>query len=338
MISKSILQKAAQSKIIQDEQVEPLFQFIQDRSTAESKPKREPEINSTEEPLKFIRSFGDVYITLGVVFLVFAINMSNISGYYYLIPAACFIVIAEWLVRVRRLSLPGMAILISILYFVNKFIVQEYSGSGLFQAIILCLICTLFYLRYKMPFSLLPLAAGLIFISINQLQIDVVKNPIFFTGFGIVVFCAALWFDARDTKRQSNLSQNAFWLHLLAAPLIVHGIMVSMLISDHEWIELINKEMIIVIFFSAFFLLALFIDRRAILFSTQLYMIYALARLMKDYMTNGQNVMIYVLIVLGLFVIYFGAYWYNTRRFIFGFLSDSSINKYIPDLGIEEKK
>ncbi len=72
----------------------------------------EPAVENREEPLKFIRSFGDVFITLGVVILVIAINMLPLSGYLYLIPVLGFVLVAEWLVRVRRLALPGIAILI----------------------------------------------------------------------------------------------------------------------------------------------------------------------------------------------------------------------------------
>ena len=71
MISKAILQKAAEQNIIDSQQVEPLYQFIQDQ------PADIPSDNR-EEPLKFIRSFGDVFIALGVILLVFAINMLGI--------------------------------------------------------------------------------------------------------------------------------------------------------------------------------------------------------------------------------------------------------------------
>ena len=117
MISRELLQKAADKDIIQSHQIEPLMLFLQEQAI-------QPQSNTSgsdnrEEPLKFICSFGDVFITLGVVLLVIAINMIGLSGYYYLVPVAGFIAIAEWLVRVRRLALPGIAILISILFFVN---------------------------------------------------------------------------------------------------------------------------------------------------------------------------------------------------------------------------
>ena len=331
MLSRELLQKAADKNIIQSHQIEPLIRFIRDQETP-------ADADNREEPLKFIRSFGDVFITLGVVLLVIAINMSALSGYFYLIPAVGFIAVAEWLVRVRRLALPGIALLTAILYFVNKAIAFDHENATIFGLAILSLTSLLFYLRYKMPFSLLPLAAGLVAIGIIQIGLDVIKHPIIFTGFGLIVFIVAMWFDVRDTARLSHLSDSAFWLHLLASPLMVHGAMVSMLFSDQAWIQAIGKEVIIVTFFSAILLLALLLDRRAMLISTQLYIIYALTQILQGQLDSTQNILIYILMALGLFIIFFGTYWYKTRRLIFGFLSESVISRYIPDLELVDTR
>jgi len=119
---------------------------------------------------------------------------------------------------------------------------------------------------------------------------------------------------------------------------MVHGAMVSMLFSDQAWIQAIGKEVIIVTFFSAILLLALLLDRRAMLISTQLYIIYALTQILQGQLDSTQNILIYILMALGLFVIFFGTYWYKTRRLIFGFLSESVISRYIPDLELVDTR
>lgn len=331
MISRDLLRKAADQGIIQNEQIEPLLRFSQDQSL-------DSDAEVGEEPLKFIRSFGDVFITLGVVLLIIAINMTALSGYLYFIPVIGFIVIAEWLVRVRRLALPGIAILIAILFFVNKAIAFDHENATVFGVGVLCLTSLLFYLRYKMPFSLLPLAAGLVGIAIIQIGVDVIQNPVIFAGLGLIVFVIAMLFDVRDTKRVSHLSDSAFWLHLLASPLIVHGSMVSLIFSGQEWIQAIDKEVIIIAFFIVFLLLALLLDRRAILVSTQLYMIYALTQVFGGQLASTQNVLIYVLLLLGFLVIFFGTYWYKTRRLIFGFLAGGVVSPYVPGFDTQDSK
>jgi len=331
MITKPVLQKAVDKNIIETEQLEPLYQFLQNENA-------ESEIDNQEEPLKFIRSFGDVFITLGVILLAMSINRINFTAYEAVVPVVGFIAVAEWLVRVRRLALPGIAILIAVLFFVNNAIPSEYDTSTISGLAILGLTSLLFYLRYKMPFSLLPLSACLIAIAIIQIGVDVLKTPIIFALFGLIVFVVAMWFDAQDTKRVSHMSDSAFWLHFLAAPLFVHGVMASMLISESSFFEIVNKEMMIFIFFACFFLLALLVDRRAMLISTQLYVIYALTQLFQDRISSTQDVMIYILMAIGLFVIYFGAYWYKTRQLIFGFMATSAIARYIPPLNSQDVK
>ncbi len=330
MISREKLQQAVEHNLIQQQQLEPLYEFLK---------KDEQEISaaveSREEPLKFIRSFGDIFITLGIVLLVLASHQINISGYYYLIPAAGFVVLAEWLVRVRKLVLPGMAILIAILYFVNKAVAFNHNEATTLSLAVLSVTSLLYYLRYRMPFSLLPLVAGILAIIMLQLGMDLLEKPWVFILLGLIVFTIAMGFDIQDTARKSHLSDSAFWLHLLAAPLIVHGTMVTLLINNPAWLQSINKEVIMIIFFAAFFLIALFLDRRAILISTQIYVIYALTQLLQSHISSTQNVLMYILIGLGLFVIFFGTYWYKTRSLIFGFLQPYSISRYIPDLSTD---
>ncbi|MDH5393575.1 MAG: hypothetical protein OEY11_10345 [Gammaproteobacteria bacterium] len=331
MIEKSTLQKAAREDIISTEQIEPLYQFIRQQAPDES-------AAYGKESLKFIRSFGDVFISLGIVLLVIAVNMSSLSGLSYLIPVAAFVALAEWLVRRRRLALPGIVILLSILFFMNKAVSFSAEHAALWGFAMLSLNSLLFYLRYKMPFTLLPLAAGLVAMFVVMIGIDVLQSPVVFVGLGVIVFSIALWFDAQDTKRKSHLSDNAFWLYLLAAPLIVHGVMVSILFSDQLLLSFINKNVLMMTFFAIFFLLALFIDRRVILISTQLYVIYALTQLLQSQVNSTQDIMVYVLIGLAFFVIYFGTYWYKTRRLLFGALSGSMISRYVPDFDTEDMK
>jgi len=331
MITKRNLEKAAEKNIIQPEQIEPLYQFLHEQSADSVSDNR-------EEPLRFIRSFGDVFITVGVIFLMISINLTSVSGMYYFIPAAAFVLLAEWLVHVRRLALPGMAILLSILFFVFKAITSENETSTLLGFAIIAVTSLLFYFRYKMPFSHLPLAASLVAMFIIMLDVNALKNPIVFAVFGIVIFVVAMWFDSRDTERVSHLSDSAFWLHLLASPLLVHGLMLSMLTSEQAWLSVLNKEVMILSFFAVFFLTALFVDRRAMLISTQLYMIYAVTQILRDSSANTEDIVIFVLIALGMFVIYFGAYWYKSRRFIFGFLAGKAITRYVPDLNIQDVK
>lgn len=332
MISRSTLQKAADKNIIDPHQLDALYDFLQQEQTLTASDE------AREEPLKFVRSFGDVFITLGIILLLLASNKLAISGYYYLLPAAGFVLLAEWLVKRRRLSLPGIAILIAILYFINQAISIEHPQENIITLALLGISSLLFYLRYHMPFSLLPLTLSAVAIFVLQLGLDILQQPLILLAPGLILFTIALGFDAHDPTRRSHLSDSAFWLHLVASPLIVHSVMVSILLSEANWTLWLNKELLMVIFFLGFFLLALLLDRRAMLVSTQLYVIYALTQLLQNNLSPSENIMIYLLMLLGLFVIFFGTYWYKTRRLIFARLASTSIARYLPDLQLQDNK
>ena len=146
MISRELLEAAVDNNIIQQNQVVPLLDFIRQQQSTNG---QRNIADSQQEPLRFVRGFGDVFIALGVVLLVIAINMLSLSGYLYFVPVAGLIVMAEWLVRVRRLSLPGIAILVAILYFINKAIGFDHDNATILGLGILSFSSLLFYLRYK---------------------------------------------------------------------------------------------------------------------------------------------------------------------------------------------
>ena len=331
MISKQALQDAVQHKLLQPEQLEPLFIFL---NNTEQLPIRSDDFPN--EPIRFVRSFGDVFITLGVFLLAYAVTLTSISNIQYWIPVVAFIALAEWLVRIRQLVLPGMALLITILYFSYQALSLDYTSDAFYGIAALSAFSLLFYLRYRMPFSIFPFTLGSVALVINQLGFDIFQQPIILTFIGFIVFVVAMSFDVRDIKRQSHLSDTAFWLHLIASPLMVHGIMASLLLTDQQWLQGIPFEAFILVLFSAFFLLALLVDRRAMIISTQLYVLYAITQLVQNQLSNTEHVLTIMLFALALFVIISGTYWYKIRSLIFGFLSTSSISRYLPSFALTD--
>lgn len=322
MLTKQLLNKAANQGIISKDQVTALLAFINEESA--------PSSPAGEEQLRFVRGFGDIFITLGVILVAVSFNLTGIDGYYYAIPIAAFIITAEWLVRVRRLALPGIAILLCIIYFVNQFFTATGQEKSLINLSIITATAFVFYLRYKMPFSLLPTAAGIIAMLVYATGTDIMQHPFILALYGILLFTIAMWFDARDTQRKGYLSDSAFWLHLLAAPLIAHGIMVVILIAEPGSLLASYRDIFIVGFFTLFFLTALFIDRRALLISSTSYAIYAITQITKGQFADVQNLIAFVFMAFGVFVVLFGTYWYKARSLIFGWLAGSKLAWYVP--------
>ncbi|SEQ41348.1 hypothetical protein SAMN03080615_01438 [Amphritea atlantica] len=318
------LERAAQRGIISHKQLQELIAF----STAQDND--EP---TSEEQLRFIRNFGDIFITLGVLFVAFSIAAMHLSQLQWLLPAALFLGAAEWLVRVRRLALPGIAILISTLYFLSKALGVSQFETATLQFLTLSVCSLLFYLRYRMPFSLLPVAAGLVAATVSSVGIDMFRHQLLFTAMGLIVFLVAMSFDAQDRKRQRSAGDCGFWLHLLASPLIVHGMMTTLLFSHAGVLDAgSNREIALLLFFILFLLTALFVDRRAMLVSSLSYAIYAIFKVVSSNILDSNNLPLVIFIGFGVFIVLFGTYWYKLRRLIFGPLRGSWPARFVPEI------
>lgn len=318
-MDRETLLKASAQGIISKEQVDLLADFDAQQGSDEP--------NNSEEQLRFIRSFGDIFITLGIIFVSIATAQFEFDYYYQIIPIIILVATTEWLVKVRRLALPGIALLISTLYFTSKLIDFEESGFELYSLMLMTLVAIAFYWRYKMPFTLMPIAMGVIAIVSALIQFDLSQAPYLFIIYGLAVFMLAMWFDSRDTERKTRLSDSAFWLHLLAAPLVVHGVMVSLIIEANS---LPFKELLMIGFFVGFFLIALYVDRRAILVSSISYAIYAIVKLTKSNEFYIEDMTLLVFVAFGVFIIVFGVYWYKIRAVLFSKFSDAKLSKYVP--------
>lgn len=322
MLTKEQLNKAVEQGIISRQQFAALLALSKSESA---------ELNTTgEEQLRFVRGFGDVFITLGIILVAISFQFTGIDGYYYAIPVCAFILSAEWLVRRRKLVLPGMAILLCIIFFVNEFFMEAGAQKSFANIGLITATSLMFFLRYKMPFSLLPTAAGIVAMLIFQIGIDLIHQPYLLSIMGLGVFAAAMWFDAHDTQRKTYLSDSAFWLHLLAAPLIAHGIMVLILFAAPGSLLATYRNGFIIGFFILFFLTALIVDRRALLISSTSYAIYAITQIARGQFADIQSLIAFLFMAFGIFVVLFGTYWYKARSVLFGWLAGTKLAQYVP--------
>lgn len=190
----------------------------------------------------------------------------------------------------------------------------------------------LFYWRYRLPFSLLLLAGLLIGLSVALL--DQVLEPGWFErinrpllgGWGLLVFVAAMWFDMRDRDRTTRLSECAFWLHLLAAPLLVH----SFVIGDGFSAQGAGFVFMTIAVLSV---VALVIDRRALLVSGLGYLIVAVYRLISDTALSDGYQIAMTASLIGGFLLALGLGWTPIRDAVLRALPWPWLKAHVPPAG-----
>ncbi|HWT12958.1 MAG TPA: hypothetical protein VN231_09415 [Allosphingosinicella sp.] len=128
---------------------------------------------------------------------------------------------------------------------------------------------------------------------------------------GIATFLFAMWWDGSDPRRETRRSDVAFWLHLLAAPLIVHPIFSLLGLTEGSASTL--DGIAVILLYVVLGLVALAVDRRALLVSALAYVLYALNSLFETYGVVELNVALTALII-GSALLLLSAFWSNVRR------------------------
>ncbi len=140
---------------------------------------------------------------------------------------------------------------------------------------------------------------------------DVLLITVLLLGVGMFLF--AMRWDSSDPARVTRRSDVAFWLHLLAAPMIVHPVFTLLGLNDGN--ATIGEGLVVVLLYAVLAIAALAIDRRALLVSALAYVLYALTELFKQLGAVELNVALTAL-VIGSALLMLSAYWHQARRLI----------------------
>ena len=143
---------------------------------------------------------------------------------------------------------------------------------------------------------------------------------------GLAVFALAMRFDLSDPERQTRRTDIAFWLHMLAAPLIVHPL-VSGLFDDGAMDT--ASALGILAIFVVLALVALVVDRRAILVSGLSYAGFAFGSLVVNAGVSD-GVVPLTMLVLGALVLLLSAGWHALRRALLPLLPSGLVRGLSP--------
>jgi hypothetical protein len=205
--------------------------------------------------------------------------------------------------------------------FENADQVFEHADSGVktFRIIgataITAVFAAIHYYRFRVPITIAVGVAALVGAGASGLAAiapDWVERhiAIVILIFGLAVFVLAMRFDLSDPARITRRTDIAFWLHMLAAPMIVHPMIVELL-ADSSTMTPATAASVLGIFL-VLGIVAVIIDRRALLVSGLAYAGYASATIFKTAGLEGHT-MPATLLALGAFILLLSAGWRPVR-------------------------
>jgi hypothetical protein len=282
--------------------------------------------------------------------------------------------LAELLVRRMRLVLPGLllaCLFVALIYraipadviiglMPDKFLISSAltaaprrmpvwldvlfeAGDQIIPRIVIALkaliaggAAALFYARFRLPFALLPVAASLV-VAVMAATRELIGPDTLSLALllcGLAVFAAAMSFDLSDRERVTRRADCAFWLHLLAAPLIVHSLVSMTVPSLYALTMTAAVALTIVAIAGLLALVAVVIDRRALLVSTFSYLgvviAYAITTARAIAPADPTAVFFSTLAVLGILVLGLGVGWQPLRRLLLIFLPNAIVGRLPP--------
>ena len=287
-----------------------------------------------EDEMRFLRSFSDVFIAIGVG--IFGFGLSVVAslmggGLSFLLAAAVMWLMAEYFGRKRRAHLPTLMTALAFLIFVQRGASALLGDMGLGGDITAALITLgamlLFYWRIRLPFCIALIALAGLYLAgaiVGQIAPEFL-NQQFGLGLllsGLVIFTVALLYDMNDKHRTTRFADNAFWLHFLAAPLIIHGLALKLVSLQKEvlfgFVPMVSLNRgdaaIIMVIVALITVVGLAINRRALIVSSLGYAAFAMGYLFDGTGMNFGTIVAVTFLLLGGAIIFLGAGWHTARN------------------------
>jgi hypothetical protein len=305
-----------------------------------------------EEHFRLITGFNDIFVSVAAAILLVAVGWIgqaigqsaglNIGGDGPSPLPGLFVAATAWGLALfftakRRMALPSILLLLA---FVGGIFVAAGTSIGLMigeaafrnnpalfgvagavSAAIAAAGAWLHWKRFRVPITVAAGAAAVAGIAVGLLaavlgeRIETMES--FVLGFvlllGVCTFLFAMWWDGSDRARITRRSDVAFWLHLLAAPMIVHPIFTLLGLNDGD--ATIGEGFAVILLYLGLGVTALAIDRRALLVSALAYVLFALQSMFREFGAVELNIALTAL-VIGSALLLLSAFWHQARAAI----------------------
>ena len=281
-----------------------------------------------EEQFRLLTGFNDIFVTIAIGLLLIAVGQIGeriATGLGGALVALVSWALAEYFTARRRMALPSIVLLLTfvggVAGTVSMLVLPGIGLGGRGQALSAAAIALasavaayVHWRRFMVPITVAAGAAAVV-ATIVALAVAAVPSlvglawPVLLVC-GIVVFAVAMRWDMSDRERRTRRSDVAFWLHLVAAPMIAHP--VFHMLGVFDGVIGVGTAIVVILLYLAFGFIALAIDRRALLVSGLAYVIYAMAALIR---TAGAVELGWAFtgLVIGAALLSLSAFWHPMR-------------------------
>ncbi|MBV9840310.1 MAG: hypothetical protein JOY99_02040 [Sphingomonadaceae bacterium] len=297
MYSESDLDAAVDAGVIRSEDAAALRDFV-------AASRQSPVVD--EEHFRLLTGFNDIFVSIAALLVLGATAwIAGTAGGAFCGAAVAAVAwgLAEYFTRQRRMALPSILLLVAFVGGVFGCVAAALLGTsdghghlGWFEqaganstatalkialaALIAAGSAWLHWRRFHVPITVAAGTAAAVGVVLSLLLSIVTPGAavirlVTFAA-GLAVFSLAMWWDMSDPGRTTRRTDVAFWLHLLAAPLIVHP---AFSLFAHGGDTAVVSAAIILLLYVALAAVALAIDRRALMVSALTYVLVAVWRL-----------------------------------------------------------
>lgn len=289
-----------------------------------------------EEHFRLLTGFNDIFVSIAIALLLAAVGQigsvipggrAGMAGGGVAVAGTAWL-LAEYFTARRRMALPSILLLLAfvggvaiagagaVIALAPEDLSDRMAGVAMAGvALVAGGAAWLHWRRFQVPITVaagavavVALLAGLLIAAVPEAERAI--WPLLLAA-GLGVFAWAMRWDLSDRERRTRRADVAFWLHLAAAPLIAHPLFQMLGVFD-ERVGLATAFGVLGLY-ALFALVALAVDRRALLVSGLVYALYALLSLFR---TAGALELgwAFTALVIGSALLTLSAFWQPMRR------------------------
>ncbi|WP_336965027.1 hypothetical protein [Sphingobium aquiterrae] len=332
MYSESDLQSAVEAGAISPQAADALRAHVANQRSS-------PVVD--EEHFRLLTGFNDIFVSIaGIILLVAVAGLGNLvrlgaadhqpSVLCGVLVAATSWGLAEYFTRVRRMALPSIVLLLGfsggIACALMAMMMQIFPHADdrlsatltAGAALVTAGATWLHWRRFMVPITVAvgAVAGAAVVVALLYAAFPAMDDGIFWLVLagGVGIFLLAMRWDMSDRARTTRRADVAFWLHLAAAPAIAHS--TFRLLGVFGGGDMGGGTAVTVLaLYVAFGLVALAIDRRALLVSSLAYVLFAMYALFEA-MGSVELSAAFTALVIGSALLLLSAFWHKARKLV----------------------